>query len=182
MGLGSAVAGLPRTSSWAIVCRPSGAGCFFLCLPTACAVGCILSPLCGWGLVGTFCFAHLAARRSSGAEARFVFYALRGAEAAALPRYSEASGRTRARSRTTSRSRTALQESVVPHPFARYAKGWATLIYFLCRKSNNATWFPTLSQRTRKDGPPSFVFLYGESKSQTRMIRQSGMRYAWAFM
>src|ERR1022692_2674722 len=34
--------------SWAIICRPSGAAFLFLGLPTACAVGCILSPLRGW--------------------------------------------------------------------------------------------------------------------------------------
>jgi hypothetical protein len=39
----------PGLTSWAIVCHPSGAvPLFYFCLPTPCAVGCILSPLCGW--------------------------------------------------------------------------------------------------------------------------------------
>jgi hypothetical protein len=29
------------------------AGCISICLPTACAVGCVLSPVCGWGLDAT---------------------------------------------------------------------------------------------------------------------------------
>jgi hypothetical protein len=33
---------------------PAGLGSSFFSLPTACAVGCILSPLCGWGLVGPY--------------------------------------------------------------------------------------------------------------------------------
>jgi hypothetical protein len=45
------------------------------------------------------------------------------------------------------KSKAVLQESVGPHPFgelragsfAKYGKGWATLFYFLCRKSKNAT-------------------------------------------
>jgi len=39
-----------RGRLWAIVCRPSGAGPIFIgYIPTACAVGCILSPLRGCG-------------------------------------------------------------------------------------------------------------------------------------
>src|SRR5258706_14599562 len=52
MGLDSSLVAYPRTSC-AIVYRPYGADSSFSCLPTACAVGCILSPFRGWSLVGT---------------------------------------------------------------------------------------------------------------------------------
>ena len=35
-------------------CRPYGTWFLCFCLPRAYALGCILSPLCGWGLVGPY--------------------------------------------------------------------------------------------------------------------------------
>ena len=105
------------------------------------------------------CAGSQKTRRSSGAEARFVFCALGGAEAAALPRYSEAFGMTRARSRTTSRSRAVLQESVVPHPFgelragsfAKDAQGWGSLSFLGGQEVKS----PTSRKGREKWGTPS---------------------------
>jgi len=117
------------------------------------------------------CAGSQKTRRSSGAEARFVFCALGGAEAAALPRYSEAFGMTRARSRTTSRSRAVLQESVVPHPFgklragsfAKYAKGWGSFTFLGDRRSKA----PLLAKDAR-NGAPLLIRVGAKSRSKSK--------------
>jgi len=88
-GLGSSSSGLRRTYVLGYCLSPLRGWFLFLRLAHGLRRGLHSFAALRLGLVGTFCFAHLAARRSSGAEAWFVFYALRGAEAAALPRYSD---------------------------------------------------------------------------------------------
>jgi len=62
----------PGLTSWAIFCRPSGAGFFFFCLPGAHAPGCILPPLRGWSwVVRSAPSPHQSGRSALGAEARF---------------------------------------------------------------------------------------------------------------
>ena len=48
-GLGEKCSVYPGLTPWANECRPCGADGISLSRPTACAVGCILSRLRGWG-------------------------------------------------------------------------------------------------------------------------------------